>query len=157
MHSRIQHYSIQPDRRKGIKAALLVEGLIPGLPNDLFYFSVAHSRMVGFLLAKERGFVNATPHYNCDSLIVYSEPQNPDQFRLAFALTLIEELYAVGKGKLAVAMTVKGNGIIKRIDVRNEFECIKVLEAIEAVESALVAYNCWDPLNRCFTKGTIEI
>ncbi len=153
-------FSQEPLRpKKGIRAEVLLDGFSPAPPRELFQLDYRLSLVARFVSEPGRGFTRIAPMAQFPkpaSISLRSAPQDLDQYRLAFGMTILEDDRDL-RGRMALRLRIGESTSGRFINADDPASCIRFLEAMEGVDSVLVSYRYHDNPSGAIVRGNISL
>ena len=159
MFSHVRSAYSSPRPRKGLNAEILVDGLSPGSPREVFNLEWQYSMVAYYLLESERGFRRIIPIAQfppSEFITIKSAPQDLDQYRLAFGLTLIEDSKEAG-ASMGIKVLMKERIAARFVQIKDSASCIRFLEVIEGVDDLSVRFRFRDNSSGTLVSGNFLI
>lgn len=159
MFPNLQRAMASPRPKKGVNADVLVDGLSPGAPRDLFHLDWKCQRMAYYLLEGDRGFrriIHSAQFPPAEFITIKSSPAHLDQFRVAFGLTLIEDSKETG-ARMGLKVHMKDRTVGRFVQLAESSSCIRFLEVIEGVDDLRVKFRFRDESSGSVVSGAFFI
>lgn len=158
MFAHVQRGTALQKPKKGISARVLVDGFSPGAPKDVFQLDFSHWMVANYLLERQRGFwriIQTAQFPSSEFITLGSRPENINQYRLAFGLTLLEDARGAPSRMGLKLLMEGGRSAMVRVRAEEPPSCIRFLEFMEGVDDLTVKFHYRGPA--ATVRGTIDI
>ncbi|HSB47357.1 MAG TPA: hypothetical protein VLD37_05055 [Candidatus Bilamarchaeum sp.] len=147
-----------PRPRKGINAQVLVDGFSPGPARDIFNIEREMHLLADYLLERDRGFsrIRITQSPDPEFILICSTPLRLDQYRLAFGMSLLEDVRVLG-GRMGFRLHMEGRTAGRFVQPAEPPSCIRFLEAIEGVDDLEIRFRYREHFSNLLVRGSISI
>ncbi len=147
-----------PAPKRGVSAHVLIDGFAPGAPKSVFEIEREFTLLANYLLEGDRGFsrVVPIPQFPKPAFIsLSSEPQDINQFRIAFGLTLLGDARELD-GRMGVRLLFADRAVSRFVYAGEVNPCIKFLEIMEGVDDLLVKFRYRDQKSNVLVYGNVS-
>lgn len=145
--------------KKGICAEVLIDGVSPRPPRDVFHLEFRFRPVMDYLLSRERGFrriIQVAQFPPPEFLMLASRPRGIDQYRLAFGLTLLQDALEA-EARMGLRIRLSDRSASRIIESAVPASCIRLLEVLERVDELRVRFWYPDPATGGKAGGTALI